>query len=89
VGVYRGWAQEFRREQGETMTTLGNRPNTALLVVDVQNGVVEGHAGATRSSRTSAALSRRRGGNGFPSSGSSTPTSSLREGATTGGSSPS
>ena len=24
------------------MTTLGNRPNTALLVVDVQNGVVEG-----------------------------------------------
>lgn len=29
-------------EQGETMTTLQNRPNTALLVVDVQNGVVEG-----------------------------------------------
>jgi isochorismate hydrolase len=29
-------------EQGETMTTLENRPNTALLVVDVQNGVVEG-----------------------------------------------
>jgi nicotinamidase-related amidase len=26
----------------ETMTTLANRPNTALLVVDVQNGVVEG-----------------------------------------------
>jgi nicotinamidase-related amidase len=25
-----------------TMTTLENRPNTALLVVDVQNGVVEG-----------------------------------------------
>src|SRR5688500_20411484 len=24
------------------MTTLGNRPNTALLVVDVQNGVVAG-----------------------------------------------
>src|SRR4030081_841366 len=24
------------------MTTLGNRPNTALLVVDVQNGVVGG-----------------------------------------------
>lgn len=24
------------------MTTLVNRPNTALLVVDVQNGVVEG-----------------------------------------------
>jgi len=26
----------------ETMTTLNNRPNTALLVVDVQNGVVKG-----------------------------------------------
>jgi nicotinamidase-related amidase len=24
------------------MTTLGNRPNTALLVIDVQNGVVQG-----------------------------------------------
>jgi nicotinamidase-related amidase len=24
------------------MTTLENRPNTALLVIDVQNGVVEG-----------------------------------------------
>ena len=29
-------------EQGETMTTLANRPNTALLVVDVQTGVVAG-----------------------------------------------
>jgi nicotinamidase-related amidase len=27
---------------GVNMTTLDNRPNTALLVVDVQNGVVEG-----------------------------------------------
>ncbi len=27
---------------GGTMTALENRPNTALLVVDVQNGVVEG-----------------------------------------------
>ena len=27
------------------MTTLENRPNTALLVVDVQNGVVEGSPG--------------------------------------------
>ena len=26
----------------ETMSTLRNRPNTALLVVDVQNGVVDG-----------------------------------------------
>src|SRR6266536_768142 len=31
-----------QRDEGETMTTLENRPNTALLVVDVQNGVVEG-----------------------------------------------
>src|SRR6185437_12563122 len=28
------------RDQGEPMTTLKNRPNTALLVIDVQNGVV-------------------------------------------------
>jgi nicotinamidase-related amidase len=35
----------LRREvphEEETMTTLENRPNTALLVVDVQNSVVEG-----------------------------------------------
>jgi nicotinamidase-related amidase len=30
------------RDQGEAMTTLENRPNTALLVIDVQNGVVGG-----------------------------------------------
>lgn len=28
---------------GEAMTTLDNRPNAALLVVDVQQGVVDGH----------------------------------------------
>lgn len=28
--------------KGETMTTLKDRPQTALLVIDVQNGVVEG-----------------------------------------------
>jgi nicotinamidase-related amidase len=28
--------------KGETVTTLQDRPNTALLVIDVQNGVVEG-----------------------------------------------
>jgi nicotinamidase-related amidase len=32
----------IQREQGETVTTLENRPNTALLVIDVQKGVVEG-----------------------------------------------
>jgi nicotinamidase-related amidase len=31
-----------QNEEGETVTTLLNRPNTALLVVDVQTGVVEG-----------------------------------------------
>jgi nicotinamidase-related amidase len=31
-----------QREQGKTMTTLQNRPNTALLVIDVQNCVVKG-----------------------------------------------
>jgi hypothetical protein len=37
------WAQAAApREYGGDMTTLGNRPNTALLVIDVQNGVVEG-----------------------------------------------
>ena len=35
---------ETEREQGEVMTTLENRPNTALLIVDVQNGaIVEAH----------------------------------------------
>src|SRR5215469_7080161 len=38
---YRGWTVT-PRVQGESMTTLRNRPNTALLVVDVQNGVVAG-----------------------------------------------
>jgi hypothetical protein len=32
---------ELRR--GETVTTLKNRPNVALLVVDVQNGAVDGN----------------------------------------------
>src|SRR4051794_23180597 len=31
-----------RPPEGDTMTTLDNRPNTALLVIDVQNGVVDG-----------------------------------------------
>src|SRR5260370_25761867 len=32
----------MQRKEGGTMTTLENRPNTALLVVDVQTCVVEG-----------------------------------------------
>jgi hypothetical protein len=44
VGVFRGlpvlcWARSGRTV-GDTMTTLDNRPNTALLVIDVQNGIV-------------------------------------------------
>src|ERR1700736_5428880 len=31
-----------QREEGETMSTLENRPNSALIVIDVQNGVVGG-----------------------------------------------
>src|SRR5438132_9773859 len=30
-------------EEGNSMSTLKNRPNTALLVIDVQNGVVGGN----------------------------------------------
>jgi nicotinamidase-related amidase len=30
-------------DKGETMTTLENRPRTALLVIDVQDGVVAGN----------------------------------------------
>jgi nicotinamidase-related amidase len=30
------------RDREEIMSTLDNRPNTALVVIDVQNGVVEG-----------------------------------------------
>src|SRR5437763_17132761 len=35
------WLSELLRP-GETMTTLENRPNTALVVIDVQNGIVGG-----------------------------------------------
>ena len=38
------------------MTTLSDRPNTALVVIDVQNGVVDGAHERDRSSPTSAAL---------------------------------
>jgi hypothetical protein len=59
------------------MSTLENRPNTALLVIDVQKGVVKEAHDRDTALRTSAALSRRRGANGSPSSGSSTPTGGL------------
>src|SRR6195256_4163948 len=43
VSGYLTWVDNReQREQEETMSTLENRPNTALLVIDVQNGVVGG-----------------------------------------------
>jgi nicotinamidase-related amidase len=71
------------------MTTLENRPNTALLVVDVQNGVVAGAHERDAVVPNVGRLVEKARGNGSPLSGSSTLTSSLRGGATTGGSSPS
>src|SRR4051812_2410193 len=40
--AYHGLDTQSQREQESIMTTLQNRPNTALLVIDVQNGVVAG-----------------------------------------------
>jgi isochorismate hydrolase len=42
LSVGRATVRGHRVREGTTMTTLENRPNTALLVVDVQRGVVEG-----------------------------------------------
>ena len=41
-GLAVAWRADRATDQGAAMTTLKDRPNTALLVVDVQNGVVEG-----------------------------------------------
>src|ERR1700752_754277 len=38
-----GWQRRFAQGMDWAMGTLENRPNTALLVVDVQNGVVAGN----------------------------------------------
>jgi len=71
------------------MTTLENRPNTAFLVVDVQNGVVEGaHERDTVVANVGTLVEKARQEH-VPSCGSSTPTSSSCRGATSGGSSPS
>jgi isochorismate hydrolase len=37
-----GFLPRYEERRGESMTTLKKRPNTALIVVDVQNGVVAG-----------------------------------------------
>lgn len=41
IGVYAQFRTTFSKKE-KAVTTLKNRPNTALLVVDVQTGVVEG-----------------------------------------------
>jgi hypothetical protein len=75
--------------KGETMTTLENRPNTALLVIDVQNGVVGGTHERDAVVANVGSLVEKARRERVPLSGSSTPTSSLRGGATSGVSSPS
>ena len=63
------------------MTTLINRPNTALLVVDMQVGVVAGLTAATRSSRPSPPSWTRRAAPGSTSSGCSTTARNSRRGS--------
>lgn len=71
------------------MTTLENRPNTALLVVDVQVGVVqEAHERDAVVANVGSLVEQARG-SGSRSSGSSIPMSTWCGGATAGGSSPS
>jgi hypothetical protein len=66
------------------MTTFENRPNTALLVVDVQNGVVAGaHKRDSVISNVGSLVEKARR-NGFPLSRPALRTISLR-GATTAG----
>src|ERR1700678_1172174 len=38
--TYSGFRNTVRPHEERTVTTLKDRPNTALLVIDVQNGVV-------------------------------------------------
>lgn len=71
------------------MTTLENRPNTALLVIDMQNGVVEGAYERDAVVANVGNLVEKRGRNKSRSSGFSTPTSSSSGTARNGGSSPS
>ena len=72
------------------MTTLENRPNTALLVVDVQNGVVaEAHERDAVVANVASLVEHGTARQVSRSSGCSTRTSTSRKGATSGGSSPS
>ena len=40
-GIYNAFNADVTQHEGTAMTTLENRPHTALLVIDVQSGVVE------------------------------------------------
>ena len=56
------------------MTTLSNRPNTALLVIDVQNGVIGAARAVLRSWPTSRNSSSEPAEKRYPSCGCSTTT---------------
>ena len=71
------------------MTTLENRPNTALLVIDVQNGVVEGAHERDAVVANVGHLVEKARRERVPVSGFSNPTSDWRGEATAGRSSPS
>jgi nicotinamidase-related amidase len=71
------------------MTTPENRPSTALLVVDVQNGVVEGAPGRDAVVANVGSLVEKARQEQVPVVRVQHADEGLREGATTGGSSPS
>jgi nicotinamidase-related amidase len=71
------------------MTTLENRPNTALLVVDVQNGVVEGAPERDAVVANVGSLVEQARRERVPVVWVQHSTTGLRGGATNGGSSPS
>ena len=71
------------------MATLGNRPDTALLVIDVQNGVVAGNYRRDAVVANIGSLVEKAGGKMSRLSGSSIRTRGWRGKAATGRSSPS
>ena len=71
------------------MTTLENRPNTALLVIDVQNGVVAGNYERDAVVANVGRLVDRGARHRFLSCGCSTPTRTPCAAPTGGSSSPS
>ena len=71
------------------MTTLDNRPNTGLLVVDVQNGVVDGSPGRDTVVANIGGLVERARREGIPVVWVQHHSDGLKQGTTSGGSSPS